>query len=237
MLAPRRRHRGGQRLRRRPRGRADLPLRLRAGRRAMPVQRLWISSLTDEAIRAGVRARCAPASELRRCSRTPRARAPRPTGWSGMNATRAVTVRRAGPTSTARSRSAACRRRRWRSWSRARRRSAPSCPRPTGRSVDASPRPESREALSPAATTRGKGRGSASRPWPRRSPRAIARRPRARRPDGPVVEQVTEQKSREPPPLLFDLTSLQRDRQPPLRASAPPHARDRPGASTRRTSC
>ena len=46
----------------------------------LPIRRLWISSLTDEAIRAGF-ARLRPGASSTR-SPTPRAAARRPTGWS-----------------------------------------------------------------------------------------------------------------------------------------------------------
>ena len=93
LLEPRRRRPRRQRLRRRPRGRADLRLPLREGRRrSKPVQRLWLSSMTERRDARGVRRTCA-----RRPSSTPleaAARSRSEADWIvGMNATRAATIR------------------------------------------------------------------------------------------------------------------------------------------------
>ena len=108
--------------------------------------------------------------------------------------------------STAPSRSAACRRRRWRSWPGASRRSARSSPSPTGSSTRvfdpvAEPRPRVYEGryhagANPRLKTARGGRARSSPPA-----------------EGQTGEITKLEKSerKERPPLLYDLTSLQRD--------------------------
>ena len=80
--------RADQRLRRRPRGRADLPPD-RAARTAQepskPVRRLWLQSMTPQAIRDGFEHLRSDAADAAAWP-TRRAAAPRPTGWSASTA-------------------------------------------------------------------------------------------------------------------------------------------------------
>ena len=81
-----------QRLRRRPRGRADLRLDAREGRACeKPVQRLWLSSMTTGAIKQAFAA-LRPAEEFAKLEQAARSRSE--ADWIvGMNATRAATIR------------------------------------------------------------------------------------------------------------------------------------------------
>jgi DNA topoisomerase-3 len=172
----------------------------------LPVRRLWISSMTDEAIRAGFAAlrpgtQYDPLGDAARC----RSEA----DWLvGLNATRAVTVRhRNGPGSTLYS--------------------IGRVQTPTLALVVE--RDKAIRAFVPcdywelrARLRRSSGetflatwtRGKVTRFAQRALVDAVAARDTVHRaasnPDGPVVERVEQKKSREPPPLLFDLTSLQR---------------------------
>ena len=77
----RRRRPRHQRLRRRPRGRADLRLSFEKAAAKQPVKRLWLTSMTKDGDPGRVR-NLRPAAGVRR-SRRPRARARRPTGsWA-----------------------------------------------------------------------------------------------------------------------------------------------------------
>ena len=84
--------RGRERLRRRARGRADLRLDVREGRRASkPVERLWLSSMTTAAIRAAL-GDLRPRDDFARLEEAARSRSE--ADWIvGMNATRAATIR------------------------------------------------------------------------------------------------------------------------------------------------
>ena len=84
------RDRPGQRVRRGARGRADLPpdravRRRRSKPLGKPVRRLWLQSMTPQAIRDGFDAAAQRQADARAWP-TPRARAPRPTGWSASTA-------------------------------------------------------------------------------------------------------------------------------------------------------
>jgi DNA topoisomerase III len=204
----------------------------------LPIKRLWISSLTDEAIRAGF-AGLRPGSELDALASAARCRSE--ADWLvGMNATRAVTVssRAAGPRSA-----------------------GPRAPRPPGpprrgqRGHSDSPlysigrvqtptlailvrreleirqfRPhdywEVRGVFAPVGTS-AEAAEKVTATWGVALPDGKAIRSRlggraladgvvargasaAGGPHGPVVERLRQKRVREPPPLLFDLTSLQR---------------------------
>jgi Topoisomerase IA len=96
-----------------------------------PVKRLWLSSMTRKAIQEAFQ-RLRDGDEMKDLESAARARSE--ADWIvGMNATRAATIGCARH-STAPSRSAACRRRRWRWWCGASSRSARSSPSPTGSS-------------------------------------------------------------------------------------------------------
>ena len=201
----------------------------------LPIKRLWISSLTDEAIRAGF-ARLRPGSELDALASAARCRSE--ADWLvGMNATRAVTVS---------SRAAAPRPRTSR---------PPGPPRRGQRAHSDSPlysigrvqtptlailvrreleirqfRPrdywEVRGVFVPAETPAAAtekvtatwgvalpdGKAIRSRLGERALADGIVARGEsaAGGPQGPVVERLRQKRVREPPPLLFDLTSLQR---------------------------
>jgi DNA topoisomerase-3 len=172
----------------------------------LPIRRLWISSMTDEAIREGF-AGLRPGTQYDALADAARCRSE--ADWLvGLNATRAVTVRhRTGPDSTLYSigrvqtptlaivveREKAIRafvpRDYWECKGKFR--------KPGGETIT-------------ATWTRGK----ATRLGKRELADALLERDRARSgaadPDGPVIERVEQKKTREPPPLLFDLTSLQR---------------------------
>jgi DNA topoisomerase-3 len=201
----------------------------------LPIRRLWISSLTDEAIRAGF-AGLKPGAELEALASAARCRSE--ADWLvGMNATRAVTVS---------SRAAAPRPR------------SPQPPRPTRRGqrgqsdsplysigrvqtptlailvrreleirqfrprdywevrgvfVPAGAPPEITEKVT---ATWGVALPDGKAIRARLGERALADGVVARGesaaagPHGPVVERLRQKRVREPPPLLFDLTSLQR---------------------------
>jgi DNA topoisomerase-3 len=172
----------------------------------LPIRRLWISSMTDEAIRAGF-AGLRPGAQYDALADAARCRSE--ADWLvGLNATRAVTVRhRTGPDSTLYSigrvqtptlaivveREKAIR---------------AFVPRDYWECKGKFGKPGSE--IITATWTRGK----ATRLGKRELVEAILERDRAQAratdPDGPLVERVEQKKTREPPPLLFDLTSLQR---------------------------
>ncbi len=193
----------------------------------LPIRRLWISSLTDEAIRAGFSG-LRPGVDFDALAAAARCRSE--ADWLvGMNATRAVTVssRNAGP--------------------------RPTGPRPpAGRGQSDSPlysigrvqTPtlaivvrreleirqfvprdywEVRGVFTPAGAaatekvtanwgvTPPDGKAVRSRLGSRALADDVVARDEAQAaPHGPVVERLRQRKSKEPPPLLFDLTSLQR---------------------------
>jgi DNA topoisomerase-3 len=194
----------------------------------LPIKRLWISSLTDEAIRAGFE-RLRPGVELDALAGAARCRSE--ADWLvGMNATRAVTVssRTAGP----RSRPA----RRPQEQSRSPLYSIGRVQTPTlailvRRELEIrrfKPRDywEVRGLFQPVGTsaetsekvtaTWGAALPDARTIRSRLGERALAESIVARGEaasggsHGPVVERLRQKRVREPPPLLFDLTSLQR---------------------------
>jgi DNA topoisomerase-3 len=172
----------------------------------LPIRRLWISSMTDEAIREGF-AGLRPGTQYDALADAARCRSE--ADWLvGLNATRAVTVRRrTGPESTLYS--------------------IGRVQTPTLAIVVE--RERAIRAFVPRDYWECKGkfrkaggetitatwtRGKATRLGKREVADAILARDRAQAgaadPDGPVIERVEQKKTREPPPLLFDLTSLQR---------------------------
>jgi len=201
-------------------------------RSRLPIKRLWISSLTDQAIRAGF-ARLRPGVELDPLADAARSRSE--ADWLvGMNATRAVTVS---------SRAAAPRPRVARPPRRGRRGQSDSPLYSIGRVQTPTlailvrreleirqfrPRDywEVRGLYVPAGTpadaaekvtaTWGVALPDGKAIRSRLGERALAERIVARDesaaggPDGAVVERLRQKRVREPPPLLFDLTSLQR---------------------------
>jgi len=199
----------------------------------LPIKRLWISSLTDEAIRAGF-ARLRPGVELDALADAARSRSE--ADWLvGMNATRAVTVssRAAAP----RSRPAQPPRRGQRGKSDSPLYSIGRVQTPTlailvRRELEIRqfrPRDywEVRGLFAPAGTpdvaqaaekvtaTWGvalpDGKAIRSRLGERGLAESIVVRGEgATAPHGPVVERLRQKRVREAPPLLFDLTSLQR---------------------------
>jgi len=196
----------------------------------LPIKRLWISSLTDEAIRAGF-ARLRPGVELDALAAAARCRSE--ADWLvGMNATRAVTVssRAAAP----RARVARPARRRQRGQSDSPLYSIGRVQTPTlailvRRELEIRqfrPRdywevrgvfvPEGVEAAEKVTATWGvaqpDGKAIRSRLGERTLADGIVARGEsaAGGPHGPVVERLRQKRVREPPPLLFDLTSLQR---------------------------
>jgi DNA topoisomerase-3 len=197
----------------------------------LPIKRLWISSLTDEAIRAGF-ARLRPGVELDALADAARSRSE--ADWLvGMNATRAVTVssRAAAP----RPRSAQPPRRGQRGKSDSPLYSIGRVQTPTlailvRRELEIrqfKPRDywEVRGMFVPAGTP-ADGAEKVTATWgvalpdgkairSRLGERAlaegiVARGEGAAAAHGPVVERLRQKRVREAPPLLFDLTSLQR---------------------------
>jgi DNA topoisomerase III len=183
----------------------------------LPIKRLWISSLTDEAIRAGF-AKLRPGAELDALAGAARCRSE--ADWLvGMNATRAVTVSARG-----------------RGQSDSPLYSIGRVQTPTlaiivRRELEIRrflPRDywEVRGLFVPAGTPAGAA-DKVTATWGMAQPddkairtrlaeRAVADSIAARGqsaaggPQGPVVERLRQKRLREPPPLLFDLTSLQR---------------------------
>jgi DNA topoisomerase-3 len=191
----------------------------------LPVRRLWISSMTDEAIRqgfAGLRA----GREYDGLADAARCRSE--ADWLvGMNATRAVTLRTRTFTGGSAARTGRGDRPAVYSIGRVqtptlailvRREQAIRAFRPKdyweirGTFTPASAGVDSFAAL---WTVRRAGETAGITRFAERSlaedVRARADRHRAATdPDGPVVERLVQKRTREPPPLLFDLTSLQR---------------------------
>jgi DNA topoisomerase-3 len=172
----------------------------------LPIRRLWISSMTDEAIREGF-AGLRPGTQYQPLADAARCRSE--ADWLvGMNATRAVTVRhRTGKDSTLYS--------------------IGRVQTPTLAIVVQ--REKAIRAFVPRDYWECKGTftkpggqaftalwtaGKATRLGKREVAEALLERDRthaaASDPDGPVIERVEQKKTREPPPFLFDLTSLQR---------------------------
>ena len=172
----------------------------------LPIRRLWISSLTDEAIRQGF-SDLRPGAELEKLADAARCRSE--ADWLvGLNATRAVTVRhRTGPDSM-----------------------LYSIGRVQTPTLDILVErekaiqnfvPQDYWQLKAELTATDGARFAAS--WSQNKATRFANatvasevRDRCRAhgaagdPEGPVVESLKQSKTREPPPLLFDLTSLQR---------------------------
>ncbi len=203
----------------------------------LPIRRLWISSLTDESIRAGFAA-LRPGADFDALAAAARCRSE--ADWLvGMNATRAVTVS---------SRSTAPRPREPRPPQRGRRGQSDSPLYSIGRVQTPTlaivvrreqeirnfkPRDywELRGVFTPAGSAEGSekvtatwgvaaelGKDESKAVRSRLGERALALALFARdealasaaRPHGPVVERLRQRRVKEPPPLLFDLTSLQR---------------------------
>ena len=172
----------------------------------IPIQRLWISSLTDEAIRAGFAA-LRPGLELEALAAAARCRSE--ADWLvGLNATRAVTIRhRRGEGSTLFSIG---------------RVQTPTLAILVEREKQIrSFVPQDYWLLKAELTTAGGAKFPATFGFGKSSrfaTSALAEEVRDRDrehagagdPLGPVVESLKQSKTREPPPLLFDLTSLQR---------------------------
>ena len=193
-----------------------------------PVQRLWISSLTPEAIAAGLSRPATTARDYDALGRAARGAQPRrlARGHEPVARVQHRARRRCSPW-------AACRRRRWRWWSRASRRSARSSPRTTSR-------------WSPTFVRAGATRRTTGTVVPRRAPQAAAPSERARLPtDGEVAAAIVE-RVRDAGEARIE--SVEREthahaaaaalrphraaasRQPPLRHERPAHARRRAGA-------
>ena len=172
----------------------------------LPIRRLWISSLTDEAIREGVRT-LRPGTSYEALADAARCRSE--ADWLvGMNATRAVTIRgRSGPGSTLYS--------------------IGRVQTPTLAIVVTREKAirqfAARAYWEVGGTFRTETGEQFTATWSRRrttrlATAALADTVAARdgacgaavHPDGPRVESVRQKTVREQPPLLFDLTSLQR---------------------------
>jgi len=172
----------------------------------LPIRRLWISSLTDEAIRQGF-STLKPGAELEKLADAARCRSE--ADWLvGLNATRAVTVRhRTGPDSMLYS--------------------IGRVQTPTlailverEKAIQNFVPQDYWQVKAELATTEG---AHFAATWSLDKATRFANatvatevRDRCREqgaasdPEGPVVESLKQSKTREPPPLLFDLTSLQR---------------------------
>ena len=172
----------------------------------LPIRRLWISSLTDEAIRQGF-STLKPGAEMEKLADAARCRSE--ADWLvGLNATRAVTVRqRTGPDSMLYS--------------------IGRVQTPTLAILVEREKaiqifvPQDYWQLKGELTTTDGARFAATWSLDKATRFASATaasevRDRCRAhgaagdPEGPVVESLKQSKTREPPPLLFDLTSLQR---------------------------
>jgi DNA topoisomerase III len=198
----------------------------------LPIKRLWISSLTDEAIRAGF-ARLRPGVELDALAGAARCRSE--ADWLvGMNATRAVTVS---------SRAAAPRPRVAHPPRRGQRRQSDSPLYSIGRvqtptlailvrreleirqfrpcdywevrglfALPGAPGETAEKVTATWGVALPDGKAIRSRLGERRLAEEIVDRGdlATAGPPGAVVEHLRQKRSREPPPLLFDLTSLQR---------------------------
>ncbi len=198
--------RGGQRLRRGPRGRADLSLRLRVRGACASGE----AAVDLVAHRRGHPRRLRGA-QARRAVRRARRRGARALG--GRLAGRHERHPRghrcgcAGVAARRSSRSAACRRRRWRCWWQREREIREFVPRDYW---------EVHGTFATAAGERFSARwthGRATRLGTAALAGAVATRSMAHggeRSDGAGVERVQAKSVREPPPMLFDLTSLQR---------------------------
>ena len=188
----------------------------------LAVRRLWISSLTEEAIRAGF-ARLRPGAQYDPLADAARCRSE--ADWLvGMNATRAVTIcfRRAGAPREAKPpvysigrvqtptlaiivrRDQAIRAFQPRDYWEVRGTFATAAASADGADSFTAQWTALADARKRSATRFGE-RALADQVAERTGARAAATHPA-----GPIVERVTQKVSREPPPLLFDLTSLQR---------------------------
>jgi DNA topoisomerase III len=172
----------------------------------LPIRRLWISSLTDEAIRQGF-STLKPGAELEKLAAAARCRSE--ADWLvGLNATRAVTVRhRTGPDSML--------------YSIGRVQTPTLAILVEREKAIQNFVPQDYWQLKAELTTTEGARFAAT--WSLEKATRFASgtvasevRDRCRThgtavdPEGPVVESLKQSKTREPPPLLFDLTSLQR---------------------------
>ncbi len=172
----------------------------------LPIRRLWISSLTDEAIRQGFSA-LKPGAELEKLADAARCRSE--ADWLvGLNATRAVTVRqRSGPDSML--------------YSIGRVQTPTLAILVEREKAIQNFAPQDYWQLKAELTTTEGAHFAATWSLDKATRFASASaatevRDRCRAhgaavdPEGPVVESLKQSKTREPPPLLFDLTSLQR---------------------------
>ena len=172
----------------------------------LPIRRLWISSLTDEAIRQGF-STLKPGAELEKLADAARCRSE--ADWLvGLNATRAVTVRhRSGPDSML--------------YSIGRVQTPTLAILVEREKAIQSFVPQDYWQLKAELTTTDGARFAATWSLDKTTRFANATaasevRDRCRvhgaavDPEGPLVESLKQSKTREPPPLLFDLTSLQR---------------------------
>ncbi|HEU4537988.1 MAG TPA: DNA topoisomerase, partial [Polyangiaceae bacterium] len=169
----------------------------------LPASRLWVSSMTDEALRAGLSS-LRPAAHYDALADAARCRSE--ADWLvGMNATRALTLRArrgdnqlysVGRVQTPTLALLVAREGAIRSF----------VPRPYWEVTGAFTR-RSGEALSALWTHEGRTRLAAAGLAAAVAARAAAR---GGGPHGPRVESVEKKPTREAPPLLFDLTSLQR---------------------------
>ncbi|MGB8298435.1 MAG: DNA topoisomerase [Polyangia bacterium] len=172
----------------------------------LPIRRLWISSLTDEAIRQGF-STLKPGVEMEKLADAARCRSE--ADWLvGLNATRAVTVRqRTGPDSML--------------YSIGRVQTPTLAILVEREKAIQNFVPQDYWQLRAELTTTDGARFAAT--WSHdkaarfgNASAASEVRDRCRAhgaaddPEGPVVESLKQSKTREPPPLLFDLTSLQR---------------------------
>jgi len=188
----------------------------------LAVRRLWISSLTEEAIRDGF-ARLRPGAQYDALADAARCRSE--ADWLvGMNATRAVTIsfRRAGAPREAKPpvysigrvqtptlaiivrREQAIRAFQPRDYWEVRGTFATAA-RHTG-DTDTFVA----QWMAPADTRKRSATRFGERPFAEQVVERARAHAAAAHPAGPIVERVTQKVSREPPPLLFDLTSLQR---------------------------
>ncbi len=191
-------------------------------RSRLAVRRLWISSLTEEAIRDGF-ARLRPGAQYDALADAARCRSE--ADWLvGMNATRAVTIsfRRAGAPREAKPpvysigrvqtptlaiivrREQAIRAFQPRDYWELRGTFVTAAASADGASTFAA------QWMAPADARKRSATRFGERPLAEQVAERVRAQAAATHPAGPIVERVTQKVSREPPPQLFDLTSLQR---------------------------